>query len=117
MLIITVLVPIPVLRGTYQSCRRCVLTSLVLRSLDPGLQVSRWMEVLALVSAAAALNVVHADNDRVLTAVHHASLHGVSIAAVALTPRAVTALEFSTNLAESVGALINICPSSYCGQT
>lgn len=108
-----VMVPITVLKGTHQSRRRCVLTSLVLRSLDPGLQVSRWVEVLALVSAAAALNIVHADNDGVLTAVHHASLHGVSVAAVALTPRAVTALEFSTNLAESMGALINTCPSSY----
>lgn len=67
------------------------------------------MEILALVSAAAALNIVHADNNRVLAAVHHASLNGVSIAAVALTPRAVTALEFSTNLEESVGALINLC--------
>lgn len=113
----SVFVPVTVLRRTYQGCRRCVLTGLVLCSLDPGLQVSRWMEVLALVSAAAAFNVVHADNDRVLTAVHHASLHGVSIAAVALTPRAVTALEFSTNLAESVGALINICLSSYWSQT
>lgn len=56
------------------------------------------MEVLALVSAAATFNVVHADNDRVLAAVHHASLQGVSVAAVALTPRAITTLEFSTNL-------------------
>lgn len=67
------------------------------------------MEILALVSAAAALNIVHADNNRVLAAVHHAGLNGVSIAAVALTPRAVAALEFSTNLEESAGALINAC--------
>lgn len=75
------------------------------------------MEVLALVSAAASLDVVHADNDRVLAAVHHASLQGVSVAAVALAPRAVTALEFSTNLVGSARALINIYFSSYSGQT
>lgn len=75
------------------------------------------MEVLALVSAAAALDVVHADNDRVLAAVHHAGLQGVSVAAVALTPCAVTALEFSTDLARPEGAQINIYLSSFFGQT
>lgn len=75
------------------------------------------MEVFALVSATAALNVVHADNDRVFAAVHHASLLGVSIAAVALSPCAVTALEFSTNLGLPVEALIKIYLSSYFGQT
>lgn len=84
----------------------------MLCSLDPGLQVSRGMEVLALVSAAAALDVVHADNDRILAAVHHASLQGVSVAAVALTPCAITALEFSTNLAGPARVLINIYLSS-----
>jgi len=88
------------------------VTCLVLCSLDPGLQVSRRMEVFALVSAAAAFNVVHADDDRVLAAVHHAGLHWVSVAAVALTPRAITALEFSTNLGGPVGALVNIYLSS-----
>lgn len=92
---------------TYQAGRRCVLTGLVLRSLDPGLQVSGGMEVLALISAAAALDIVHADDDRVLTAVHHASLQGMSVAAVALTPRAVPTLEFSTNLLRPVGASIS----------
>lgn len=58
------------------------------------------MEVLALVSAAAPFNIVHADDDRVLAAVHHAGLHGMSVAALALAPRAVTTLEFPTNLAE-----------------
>lgn len=94
--------------NTHQGCGCCVLTDLVLCSFDPGLQVSRGMEVLALVSAAAAFNVVHADNDRVLTAVHHAGLQGVSVAAVTLSPRAVTALKFSTNLTRHVGAPINI---------
>lgn len=112
-----VFVPVTVLRRTHQGCGRCVLTGLVLCSLDPGLQVSRGMKVLALVSAAAAFNVVHTDNHRVLAAVHHAGLQGVSVAAVALTPSAVTTLEFSTNLAGSVGALINIYLSSYFGQT
>lgn len=80
------------------------MTGLVLCSLDPGLQVSRGMEVLALVSAAAALNVVHAHNDGVFAAVHHAGLQRVSVAAVALTPRAVTALEFSTDLGGPAGS-------------
>lgn len=83
---------------THQGCRCCVLTGLVLRSLDPGLQVSRGVEVFALVSAAAAFNVVHADDDGVLAAVHHAGLQGVGVAAVALAPRAVTTLELSTHL-------------------
>lgn len=75
------------------------------------------MEVFALVSATAALDVVHADNDRVFAAVHHASLLGVSIAAVTLSPCAVTALELSTNLAEPVDALIKINLSLYFAQT
>lgn len=113
---LSVFVPVTELRRTHQACvGDCVLTGLVLRSLDPGLQVSRGMEVLALVSAAAALDVVHADDDRVLTAVHHAGLQGVSVAAVALAPCAVPALEFSTNL--GVGVTISIYLSSYFGQT
>lgn len=79
------------------------MTRLVLGGLDPGLQVSRRVEVLALVSAAAAFDVVHADDDRVLAAVHHAGLQRVSVAAVALASCAVAALELSTNLAERGG--------------
>lgn len=56
------------------------------------------MEVFALVSAAASFNVVHADDNGVLAAVHHAGLQGVSVAAVALAPCAVTTLELSTDL-------------------
>lgn len=85
---------------THQGCRCCVLSGLVLRRLYPGLQVSRRMEVFALVSAAAPFDVVHAHDDRVLAAVHHPGLHRVSVAAVALAPRAVTALEFSADLAK-----------------
>lgn len=106
-----------VLKSTHQGCGRSVLTGLMLRSLDPGLQVSGGMEVLALISAAAALDVVHADNHWVLTAVHHASLHRVSVAAVALTSRAITTLEFSTNLVGPARPLINIYRSSYLSQT
>lgn len=70
---------IPIKSNQYQSnphhrCRRIVLTDLVLQSFDPSLQVSRGVEVFALVSAAAAFNVVHANNDTVLPAVHHAGL-------------------------------------------
>lgn len=91
---------------THQGCRRCVLSSLVLRRLYSGLQVSRRMEVFALVSAAAAFDVVHAHDDRVLAAVHHAGLHRVSVAAVALAPRAVTALEFSADLAKETSGML-----------
>lgn len=70
------------------------------------------MEVLALVPAAAALYVVHAHNDGVLAAVHHAGLQGVSVAAVALTPCAVAALELSANLAGPPGTPVNISLSS-----
>lgn len=75
------------------------MTGLVLCSLNPGLQVSRGVEVLALVPAAAAFNVVHADNDRVFAAVYHPCFQGVSVATVTFTPCAVTTLKFSTNLA------------------
>lgn len=64
------------------------------------------MEVFALVSAAAAFDVVHAHDDRVLAAVHHAGLHRVSVAAVALAPRAVTALEFSADLAKETSGML-----------
>lgn len=67
------------------------------------------MEVLALVSAAAAFNIVHADDDRVLAAVHHAGLHRMSVTAVALAPRAVTTLEFPANLAEWRSSLVSVC--------
>lgn len=91
---------------THQGCGRGVLSGLVLRRLYPGLQVSRRMEVFALVSAAAAFDVVHADDDRVLAAVHHAGLHRVSVAAVPLASRAVPPLEFSTDLVKgTTGAL------------
>ena len=95
---------------SHQACARCVVAGLVLRSLDPGLQVSRGVEVLALVSAAAAFDVVHADDDRVLAAVHHAGLQRVSVAAVALAPRAVTALELSTNLRDKTVSNKLFCP-------
>lgn len=67
------------------------------------------MKVLALVSAAAAFDIVHADDDRVLAAVHHARLHGMSVTAVALAPRAVATLEFPTNLAERRSSLVSVC--------
>lgn len=104
-------------RTTHQAWGRGVLTGLVLCSLDSGLQVSWRVEVLALVSAAAAFNIVHADNDRVLVAVHHARLQGVSVAAVVLTSRAVPALEFSANLAGQVGAPINNHLSAFFHKT
>lgn len=75
----------------------------MLCSLDPGLQVSRGMKIFALVSATAALDVIHADDDRVLVAVHHPCLQGVSVAAIVLSSCAVTTLEFPTNLAGPEG--------------
>ena len=72
----------------------------MLRSLDPGLQVSGRVEVLALVTRAAALDVVHADDDGVLAAVHHGRFHGVRVAAVVLAPGAVAPLELTAYLRE-----------------
>lgn len=75
------------------------------------------MEVLALVPAAAALYVVHAHNDRVLAAVHHAGFQRVSVAAVALTPRAVTALKLSANLKlVCASVLLRRCAVAHCCQ-
>lgn len=71
------------------------------------------MEVLALIPAAAALDVVHADDDRVLAAVHHACLQGVGVAAVALASCTVATLELSTNLVRAGQAPISIYLSSY----
>ena len=81
---------------------RGVLAGLVLRGLDARLQVRRRVEVLALVPAAAALDVVHAHDDRVLAAVHHARLQRVGVAAVVLAARAVAPLELPTHLGSEV---------------
>lgn len=56
------------------------------------------MKVLAFVASAAALDVIHANNDRVLAAVHHGGFHRVGVAAVVLPACAVSSLELSTHL-------------------
>lgn len=86
------------LAPTYHGCGCSRLVDLVLCGLDLGLQVRRRMEILALVARAAALDVVHAHDDRVLAAVHHARLYWVSVAALVLTPCAVAPLELTTHL-------------------
>lgn len=50
-------------------CGHSGLIGLVLRGLNLGLQVGRRVEVLALLARAAALDVVHADGDRVVAGV------------------------------------------------
>jgi len=74
------------------------LVGLVLGGLDLGLQVGRWVEVLALLAGAAALDVVHADGDGVVAGVDHGAVAGVSEAAVGLPASAVAPLELAAHL-------------------
>lgn len=74
------------------------LVGLVLRRLDLGLQVRRRVEVLALLARAAALDVVHADGDRVVAGVDHGAVVRVGEAAVRLAAGAVAALELAADL-------------------
>lgn len=74
------------------------LVGLVLGGLNLGLQVGRRVEVLALLAGAAALDVVHADGDRVVTGVDHGTVAWVGEAAVGLAASAVAALELAANL-------------------
>lgn len=85
-------------------CRGCGLRSysclvgLMLRRLNLGLQVGRGVEVLALLAGAAALDVVHADGDRVVTGVDHGAVARVGEAAVGLAAGAVAPLELAADL-------------------
>lgn len=83
---------------TYHGCSSCGLVHLVLGGLDLGLQVSRRVEVLALLPRAAALYVVHAHSDRVVVGVNHSAVWGVGEATVVLPARAVTPLVLPTYL-------------------
>lgn len=74
------------------------LVGLVLRRLDLGLQVRRRVEVLALLARAAALDIVHADGDRVVAGVDHGAVARVGEAAVRLAAGAVAALELAADL-------------------
>lgn len=56
------------------------------------------MEVLALLAGAAALDVVHADGNCVVTGVDHGAVARVGKAAVGLAAGAVTPLELAANL-------------------
>lgn len=75
----------------------------MLRRLDLGLQVCRRVEVLALLARAAALDVVHADGDRVVAGVDHGAVARVGEAAVRLATGAVAALELAADLEERRG--------------
>lgn len=77
------------------------LIGLVLRGLDLGLQVGRRVEVLALLAGAAALDVVHADGDRVVAGVDHGAVARVGEAAVGLPAGAVAPLELAADLGGS----------------
>lgn len=70
----------------------------MLRRLNLGLQVGRGVEVLALLAGAAALDVVHADGDRVVTGVDHGAVARVGEAAVGLAAGAVAPLELAADL-------------------
>lgn len=81
----------------------CGLVHLVLSCLNFGLQVGRWVEVLALFSGAAALDVVHAHGNGVVVVVDHGAVSRVGEAAVILPSRAVAPLIFPTHLEMKVG--------------
>lgn len=74
------------------------LVGLVLGGLNLGLQVGRGVEVLALLAGAAALDVVHADGDRVVAGVDHGAVARVGEAAVGLAAGAVAPLELAAHL-------------------
>lgn len=74
------------------------LVGLVLGGLNLGLQVGRWVEVLALLAGAAALDVVHAHGDRVVAGVDHRAVARVGEAAVGLPASAVAPLELAAHL-------------------
>lgn len=83
---------------TYHGCSSRRLVHLVLGGLDLGLQVSRRVEVLALLPRAAALYVVHAHSDRVVVGVNHRAVWRMGEATVVLPARAVTPLVLPTYL-------------------
>lgn len=56
------------------------------------------MEILALVPGAAALDVIHANSDGVVSGVDHWAVAGVSEAAVGFPSRAVSPLELPAHL-------------------
>lgn len=56
------------------------------------------MKVFALLTRAAALDVVHADGDRVVVGVNHGTVARVGETTVGLTSSAVSPLELTANL-------------------
>lgn len=84
--------------GTYHGCSSRSLVDLVLGGFDLGLQVSRRMEVFALLPRAAALNVVHAHSDCVVVRVDHSAVCRVGEATVVLPTSAVPSLILPTYL-------------------
>lgn len=74
------------------------LVGLVLGGLYLGLQVGGGVEVLALLAGASALDVVHADGDRVVAGVDHGAVARVGEAAVGLSAGAVASLKLAAHL-------------------
>ena len=79
--------------------RSLVLGGLLLGGLYFSQQVSRRVEVLALVAGATALDVVHAHGDGVVARVNGGAVAGVGKAAVRFATRTVATLELATHLA------------------
>lgn len=76
----------------------CGLVHLVLGSLDFGLQMRRWVEVLALFPGATTLDVIHAHGDSVVIVVNHGAVCRVGEATVVLTPGTVPSLILPAHL-------------------
>lgn len=83
--------------GCGLGCDGC-LTDLLLTGFNFGLQVCRRVEILALLPGAAALDIVHANSDSVISGVNHWTVTGVSKAAICLPSCTVSPLKFTTNL-------------------
>lgn len=74
------------------------LVGLVLGGLNLGLQVGRGMEVLALLTGAAALDVVHAHSDSVISGVNHWTVTRMSKTAICLPSCTGSTLKLAAHL-------------------
>lgn len=82
-------------------CHSCLI-DLLLTGFDFGLQVRRRVKILALLSGTAALDVVHANSDGVVSGVNHWAVTGVSKAAICLPSCTVSPLKLAAHLRAAI---------------
>lgn len=83
---------------SYRGCSLGRLAHLLLTRFDFGLQMGRWVKILALLPGAAAFDVVHAHSDGVISGVNHRAVTGVRKAAICFAPRTVSPLKLTAHL-------------------